>query len=630
MKLLSKLVAAAAVAIACMATFAGVASADSPTVLTIVGTSDVSDSGLFQNVIAPQFEAAYPQYKIQYYGTASGTAITTAETGAQVSGGPSVLLVHAASLENQFVASGYSYDNQPGYAVFRNDFVLAGPSSDPAGVAANASNNIAQAFADLANVGAQGGSSPGLTFVSRGGTPGTTVEEHEIWQLVAQNGLAPSSLTLCTVSAANGGGETPVADGLDVGSTTTAFTNGEPCADLPSLDLTSGGLPQGGGLPAWYVTTGDNQGPNVQVADTCTNTGTNSYAGIASPADTCYVFTDRGTYDWLSSRTDPAGSLTNLSILTRANSASAPGGQNALINYFHAYIINQAKVQAATGSTAPEVNLPAAQDLITLLTSPSFQASLQNYLALTQTSAQSTKLVNVGAIDSGGAPFIGDASPEISETGLSGTHRYGSSITVGGTVTNPEPGYPALANQTVTVDEIVAGVPIAVATGTTNAAGGYSLTFSPKTTGQYQVETGSLTQIENATLSPTFSDTLSPAASSAGKVTVTGSAAAKTVSFSKVRLSKIKKNSKAKTDTATVTGKLSPAPAVKGATVSVIALNLKTGKQKTVGHVSIKSGRASFTVKGKLNRDTSYALQLKYTQKGQKTLYSGLRKLTVK
>ena len=136
--------------------------------------------------------------------------------------------------------------------------------------------------------------------------------------------------------------------------------------------------------------------------------------------------------------------------------------------------------------------------------------------------------------------------------------------------------------------------------------------------------------MENATLSPTFSDTLSPAASTAGKLTVTGSAAARTVSFSRIRLSKIKKNSKATTDAATVAGELSPAPAVKGATVSMIALDLKTGKQKAVAHVSIKAGRASFLVKARLNLDTSYALELKYTQKGQRTLYSGLRKLTVR
>jgi tungstate transport system substrate-binding protein len=625
MKNLCRVAAAALTMVACLA-LSGVASADSPTTLTIVGTSDVSDSGLFQNVIAPQFKAAYPQYNIQYFGTASGTAITDAETGAAVSGGASVLLVHAASLENQFVANGYSYNNQPGYAVFRNDFVLAGPTTGAgAGVVANAPNNAAQAFADIAADGATG-TTPPITFVSRGGTPGTTVEEHAIWAYVSSAGLQPSSLTLCTVSAANGGGETPVASGL-TNSSGAAFANGEACSDLPAADLASG-LPAGNGLPDWYVTTGANQGQNVIDSDQCT-TGTGGTHGIASPADTCYVLTDRGTYDYLLSGNDPAGKITHLSVVTRDNSATAPGGAYALINYFHAYIINQAKVQSATGSTAPTVNLPAAQDLITLLTSPSFQASLQNYLAFTGTTP-ATNLSVPAALDAVGPPFIGDASPGISAIGLNGSHKYGASVTVTGTVTNPQPGYPVLASQPVTVDEIVAGVPIVVAKGKTNSTGAYSVKFTPKTTGQYQVETGQLTQIENSALSPTFSDTLSPAASTASKVTVTGAAAASTVRFSKVKLAKIKKKSKAKTDTVTVTGKLAPAPGVKGATVAVEALNLKTGKSKKIGHVSIKAGKATFTVKGKLNRKTRYALQLKYTQKGQKTLYSGLKNVTVK
>ena len=41
--------------------------------------------------------------------------------------------------------------------------------------------------------------------------------------------------------------------------------------------------------------------------------------------------------------------------------------------------------------------MPGAQALVSFLTSPAFQASLRNYLASTG--------------DSGGAPFIGDASP---------------------------------------------------------------------------------------------------------------------------------------------------------------------------------------------------------------------------
>ena len=118
--------------------------------------------------------------------------------------------MHAASLENQFVANGFSYNNQYGNAIFTNDFVLAGPTGDPAGVGTNAANNAAQAFADIAAAGAQPGKA---TFFSRGGSvtaSGTTVEEHGIWALVASSGLQPASLTLCTVSAADGGGMSPI------------------------------------------------------------------------------------------------------------------------------------------------------------------------------------------------------------------------------------------------------------------------------------------------------------------------------------------------------------------------------------------------------------------------------------
>ena len=129
------------------------ASADTSSSLTVIGTSDVSDSGLIPNVIQPGFEKAFPQYTFKYIGTGTGNAIAQAESGAA---GASNLIVHAASLENQFVAGGYSFE-QYGRALWTNDFVLAGPNSDPAGVAANAGNNIAQAFADVAAAGINGG-----------------------------------------------------------------------------------------------------------------------------------------------------------------------------------------------------------------------------------------------------------------------------------------------------------------------------------------------------------------------------------------------------------------------------------------------------------------------------------------
>src|ERR1700742_4355915 len=86
----------------------GLARADSASTVTVVGTSDVSDSGLSANVIAPAFKAAFPQYTYKYVGSATGAAITAAESGSQ---NASVLIVHAASLENQCVDGGYSYNH---------------------------------------------------------------------------------------------------------------------------------------------------------------------------------------------------------------------------------------------------------------------------------------------------------------------------------------------------------------------------------------------------------------------------------------------------------------------------------------------------------------------------------------
>src|SRR5450755_151537 len=108
----------------------GLASADTSSTLTILGTSDVSDSGLVAKLIQPEFEQAYPQFTFNYLGDATGAAIAEAESGAL---GASALIVDAPSLENQFVALGYSSEPY-GRAIFTTDFVLAGPQSDPAGV----------------------------------------------------------------------------------------------------------------------------------------------------------------------------------------------------------------------------------------------------------------------------------------------------------------------------------------------------------------------------------------------------------------------------------------------------------------------------------------------------------------
>ena len=451
------------------------ANADTSSTLTVVGTSDVSDSGLIPNLIQPMFNKAFPQYTFKYVGSATGVAIQSAENG---TGGPSALIVHAASLENQFVAGGFSYKNQYGNAIFTNDFVLAGQTADPAGVASNAANNIARAFADVATAGANNQA----TFYTRGGTTtasGTTVEEHQIWGLVNSSGLRPASLTLCTVNAADGGGMSPV-------NSTAVPSNGAPCPDSGTVNITD--------APSWYfINAGASQGANVIAANACTQ---------GNKASTCYVLTDRGTYDYLASGTDPAGTIPNLKIVTRGpQSASAPGGVNALVNYFHVYIINPSK----PGET---VNLAAAQSFVGMLTSQAFQSQLKTYLPNS---------------DPAGPPFVATASPNLRvSSGLPKNYHAGKPVTLKGTLVNAEPGYPALAGKRVNIDEVVGGVPLTVASGKSNSNGGYSIKFTPTSTGQYEVSTGQISMIENATLSPAYGDILSPAATSPVTVKVHG------------------------------------------------------------------------------------------------------------
>jgi ABC-type tungstate transport system permease subunit len=651
------------------------ASADTPSSLTVVGTSDVSDSGLVPNFLQPQFQQQFPQFTFKYVGSATGAAIQSAMNG---TGGPSVLIVHAPSLENQFVAGGFSMDNRFGNAIWTNDFVFVGSAADPAGVGASAGNNVAQAFADVASAGVAGKA----VFFSRGGTnsaSGTTVEEHALWALVGSSGLAPAGVVLCNVSAADGGGATPIRSSVQA-------TSGQACPDSGSVSQAD--------APSWYFINGGNQAANVVATNACT-------AGGGSGND-CYSLTDRGTFDFLASGTDPAGSVPNLKIVTRNNSASAPGGANELINYFHVYIINPSK----PGET---VNVTAAQDFVNFLTSSAVQGELKNYLA------------NTG--DPGGPPFVADASPHLTVAGLPKTYHAGKPLAVSGQVTNAQPGFPAPSGATVTLSEIVAGVPVSVATAKTNASGNYSIRVSPTSTGSYQVSTGQISQIEIASLNPAYGDILSPAASApvpvavqskvsglsmtsvGGRALVVGSVAPgkghanATVTFlarkngshgafRKVSVDKLAANDGnfaaalplAATDKAkkgwqvkvrfqdgkhvlsstsaakkvmvkpappasaklssvkisngnvTVRGSVFPKPTT-GAKVQLLALNTAAGSPdrfRVVKTVSIGRGHKHFTLHATLKRGTRWILELKYIQHGQASGFSKLKTIALR
>lgn len=422
------------------------AHADDAATLTIVGTSDVFDSFLVQTVLKPQFEAAYPQYTLNYVSRGTGAAIAYAKSGAA-----SAMIVHAAALENQFVADGYSLESY-GRAIFWGDYVLGGFASDPAQVKTKGhTNDIVRTFEDIATAGAAGTA----TFISRGGTPGTTVQEHTIWALT-------TGVPLCNISTADGGGKAPTAN------------SGSACGTVADL-------------PSWYRRTDQTQAPNILTANACNVS--------PRPADSCYVFTDRGTFNYLES-TNQVG---NLDVLTRDNAQAAVGGPDLLVNSFHAYAINPAKF---AGTPAVAINTTAATAFLDWVTSPAGQTAVGGYLN--------------GTND---APFLPSAAPAVTKSALPASVAAGSSISVTGSIKNVVPGTPNLDFVPVKlVGTPAGGTASTVATGTTDATGAFALSYKPTATMTYSLVTDQITKIQNTVLNPVFGDLLAPTSTALGSV----------------------------------------------------------------------------------------------------------------
>jgi ABC-type tungstate transport system permease subunit len=514
--------------------------------ITIVGTSDVSDSGLIvtdpndsadQSALVNAFERAYPQYTLNYIGKGTGDAIAYAENG-QADG----LIVHAESLENQFVdppGQQKSFSAEKfGRAVFYGDFVLAGNTEDPAQVGTDDPHDIVGAFAAIAEAGQAGNAE----FVSRGGTPGTTVEEHQIWAyLVGQKGGSHvPGVTFCKVPSMDGGGYSP------------STSNGDCPVKRGVTEID---------YPAWYHVTGLSQAPNVEATQEC-NFGGSSHTD-------CYVFTDRGTFDDLKAQqSDP---IPDLSILSQRNAASSPGGKTVLTNYFHAYAVDAAAVAQATGQPVA-LNTQGAETFIGWLSSPAAQRIVGAYLQNTP----------------GGAPFTPDAQPKITLSSrpalparVKGTARR---YTVTGRIRNVAPATPPLAHQPVTIGDPQGGT---VATTTTDGEGRFTLHFHPSTSGPYAVRTPTLAQLENASLDPAFSDLLSAGKQPLGAITVVGDPQISTAAL--------------KGRQVTVNGTLSPVGQAHSGVVTLLA-GRSGHKLRAVSSVSVPAGHGHFTVDGQLPR----------------------------
>lgn len=136
--------------------------------ITMSTTTSTENSGLL-DVILPEFEKD-TGIRVKVLAKGTGAALRDG-----MDGNVDVVFVHAREREEEFVEQGYGAYR---LAVMHNDFVIAGPAADPAGIegttdAVLALRNIAEAKA---------------LFVSRGDDSGTHTKEKSLWE---QAGITP-------------------------------------------------------------------------------------------------------------------------------------------------------------------------------------------------------------------------------------------------------------------------------------------------------------------------------------------------------------------------------------------------------------------------------------------------------
>jgi tungstate transport system substrate-binding protein len=135
--------------------------------LTLTTTTSTYDTGLLDELNAP-FQDMYG-VTVDAVAQGTGQALETARNGDS-----DVVMVHARSLEDEFMREGYGVNRRD---LMFNDFVVVGPADDPAGIDGTAS--ATDAFAAIADAGA--------TFVSRGDSSGTHTKELAIWEAAGRD-----------------------------------------------------------------------------------------------------------------------------------------------------------------------------------------------------------------------------------------------------------------------------------------------------------------------------------------------------------------------------------------------------------------------------------------------------------
>ncbi len=131
-------------------------------VLRLSTTTSTENSGLLDK-LNPVFERLH-NVSLHVIAVGTGKAL---KIGAN--GDVDVVLVHAPAAEMEYVKHGDFVDRK---AVMHNDFVIVGPSTDPANIAQ--AKTVQQALKKIAESGSE--------FISRGDDSGTHKKERYLWQ----------------------------------------------------------------------------------------------------------------------------------------------------------------------------------------------------------------------------------------------------------------------------------------------------------------------------------------------------------------------------------------------------------------------------------------------------------------
>jgi tungstate transport system substrate-binding protein len=131
--------------------------------ITVASTTSTEQSGLF-GYLLPIFTGA-TGIEVRVVALGTGQALDLARRG-----DADVVFVHARSAEEEFLREGHGVRRFP---VMYNDFVIVGPTADPAHIAGG--NDTLEALRKIKSAGAP--------FVSRGDRSGTHIAEVNLWTM---------------------------------------------------------------------------------------------------------------------------------------------------------------------------------------------------------------------------------------------------------------------------------------------------------------------------------------------------------------------------------------------------------------------------------------------------------------